>query len=88
MNLFGLTSITQSLLMLKKREIGDGKHMTIIKYPVKTIFCALCWNDKAISGRRLEMRKEFKLNVMNEGLLKAVNNNLRYVQCLWYASEN
>ena len=88
MNLFRLTIIIQSLLKLKKRKVGDSKHITMIKHPAKTVFCALCWNDKEISERRLEMRKEFMLNKINEGLLKAVNNNLQHAQCDWHAHEN
>ena len=65
--------------MLKKRKIGNSKCITIMKYPAKIVFCALCWNDKATSKRRLEMRKEFTLNKINKGLLKRVNNNLWHV---------
>ena len=52
----------------------------MIKYLAKTVFFALCWNDKAINKRKLEMRKEFILNEINKGLLKAVNYNLQHMQ--------
>ena len=60
--------------MLKKKKIGNSKCITMIKHRVKTVFCALSLNNKAISEKRLEMRKEFMLNDINEGLLKGVNN--------------
>ena len=60
--LFRLTIILQSLLKLKKRKIGDIKCIAMTKHPVKTMFCVLYWNDREISKRRLEMRKEFLLN--------------------------
>ena len=41
MNLSGLTIITQSLLKLKKRKVDNSKHITTMKHPVKTVFCAL-----------------------------------------------
>ena len=60
-------------------KIGDDKCITMTKHPVKTVFCALYWNDKAISEKRLEMRKKFMLNEINKGFLKAVNNNFQHV---------
>ena len=77
-NLFSLTNAVQSLLILKKNKIGHGKCITMIKYLGKTVLCALCWNDKVISKRRLQLSKELILNEINEGLLNAVHN-LRYV---------
>ena len=52
----------------------------MIKHQVKSVFYALCWNDKAINKRKLEIMKEFMLNEINEDPFKTVSNNLQCAQ--------